>query len=88
MIVSPVPPLPGMQLPQCGCPFQAGSTGCRSCGCPVPPLHGCSVCGKGFQETIDQMKPRNASKYSNTLDMPAQLRDKLELLSLEPRQTN
>jgi len=47
------------------CPSQAGSAGCGSGaaapgvahGGAVPPLHGCSVCGKGFQETIDQMKP-------------------------------
>lgn len=35
---------------------QAAAPGVARSGA-VPPLHGCSVCGKGFQETIDQMKP-------------------------------
>lgn len=37
-------------------PAQAAAPGAAHGGA-VPPLHGCSVCGKGFQETIDQMKP-------------------------------
>lgn len=35
---------------------QAAAPGVARSGA-VAPLHGCSVCGKGFQETIDQMKP-------------------------------
>lgn len=55
-----VPHLWRIQWPRHLSPSQAGSGGCGSQGVRggvVPPLHGCSVCGKGFQETIDQMKP-------------------------------